>query len=430
MFRSHRARLTLVSAGSAGLLFIILFALSTMWLRSAELVSAHNELDPAIAQMVDDLKTGPAELAEVVGPDPAISFSVYDPHGTLIQQDGVSPPTLETEPGLTFIRNTPVLVRAASFRGKTIVGALDWSPHQALIQRFVLICVILWPLLVGVVATATWIAAQTTFLPLERLAREAEALSVENLSGRMSAEDSGEYRDFVLRLNRFLDRLEASVRREEQFLSEAAHELRTPLTVLRGQIETVLKRQRTTEDYRGTLSILAEETGRLASLVELLLHSAAPPHKDPPVDLAGAAERAHARWVDRYSDKGVGLDLNVEPSFAGLSESEFDVIVDNLLANSLRASDMGSMCAIGSEAKNGVVVLQVRDQGRGIPAEDSSRVFERFVRVNADESHGEGGFGIGLALCKRIVEAHGGRIWLEPNEPRGCVFNVELPRVA
>src|SRR5262249_21697894 len=160
-----------------------------------------------------------------------------------------------------------------------------------------------------------WVAARATFLPLERLAKEAEALSAERLSGRLSVKHSGEYRDFVLRLNRFLDRLESSVKREERFLSDAAHELRTPLTVLRGEIETALLRSRTEAEYRATLEVLGEETTRLSSLVELLLRSASPAASAPgPLDLASAAERAHARWADRFAAKGARLELRVAPA--------------------------------------------------------------------------------------------------------------------
>jgi len=427
MLRSHRGRLTLVASGSAGLLFLLLFGLSVVGLRHAEMGVAKSELDPAIAQMVVDLRTGPAQLDEVVSSDSMLSMAVYDLRGRLLAHDGRITPPFVDYPGLVEVAGSPVLVRIGRYRGNVVVGSLDWTPHDLIIQRFITTCAMLWLPMVAAVALATWITARATFLPLERLARNAEDMSVEDLSSRLHVETFGEYREFELRLNRFLDRLEASVKREERFLSDAAHELRTPLTVLRGQIETVLSRQRSGAEYRSTLAILAQETARLTSLVELLLRSAAPTQEDSPaLDIAEAAERAHARWVDRFSDKQVGLTLAVQPAQATLSDSEFDVIADNLLANSLRASEAGTACSISAAANNGVVLIQVRDQGPGIDSKDAERVFDRFARIDSGRSRQEGGFGIGLALCKRIVEARGGRIWIEPNVPSGCAFHVEL----
>ncbi|MFI5384605.1 MAG: sensor histidine kinase [Fimbriimonadales bacterium] len=429
MLRSHRARLTLASAGSAGLLLLILFAVSAIGLRNAEVESAQSQLAPAVSLVMGDVRAGhrSLDLAEVVGADPQVSLAAFDSRGNLRAKDGSLALPFSKAIGLWNGPAGPVMLRSESLGDTTVVAGLNWSPHEALVHRFVLLCAILWLPVVSLVALATWLTARATFLPLQRLSVEAETLSAESLSARLHVADSGEYRDFVLRLNRFLDRLEGSVKREERFLSDAAHELRTPLTVLRGQIETALSRRRTDEEYRSTLVILGEEAGRLTSLVELLLRSAAPPDQDSAhMNLAEATERAHARWVDRFAEKGARLLLQGQPSEAEISESEFDVIIDNLLSNGLRACDPGSTCEIHCRGGVGVALLRVADDGTGMAPSEMEGVFERFARVDPGRSREGGGFGIGLALCKRIVETRGGRIWVESNKPRGCIFNVEF----
>ncbi len=422
---SHRWRLTLVSAGSAGVIFLALFALSAAGLRRSEEKAAQRELAPAVNQVAADVRTGSekADLAEVVQANPNVSLAIFDAKGNLIAEDGKVHLSFQATKGVSG----DIVIRTDSVNGKTVVAALPWTKHEAFIDRFQILCASLWLPLVGVVAIATWMTARSTFLPLEQLTKAAEAMSAEGLGARLHAEDQGEYRDFVLRLNGFLDRLEDSVRREERFLSDAAHELRTPLTVLRGELETSLQRPRQPEEYQATMAILLEETTRLSTLVELLLRSGAASHGPPgAVDMRESAERAHARWVDRFSEKGVHLTLTAEPSTAGLSEGEFDVLADNLLTNGLRVSEPGSTCSILVGAVDGKAVLQVGDQGPGIAPENVERIFERFARLDTGRSRTDGGFGIGLALCKEIVEHRGGTIRVEPAVPHGSLFTVTL----
>lgn len=422
----HRTRLTLAAAGSAGLLFFALFALAVAALRLFEVRSAQSLLMPVLSQLSDELKRRPAtsEFAEAIEYDPDISLAIYDSRGKLIDAEGDFDLPLVPRPGFTVADGSRVLTDMRRVKDSTVVVGMSWEPQAALIRKVTWLLAGLWIPLVGVVAFATSQAAKATFFPLERLAEEAEALSLDRLEARMAVPPPGEYRGFVLRLNRFLDRLEASVRREEQFIADAAHELRTPLTVLRGQIETALNRSRDAEEYQATLKVVLEEVLRVSQLVELLLQSAVPAKEGVQTELDSAAESAHARWADRFLATGVTLQLNTMPASAHISSPEAEVILDNLLANALRASPPGSTCSIRVACCDSQAALSVADQGRGISTESSSTVFHRFARGN--ELQGTG-FGIGLDLCKRIVEAHSGSIQLLDNQPHGSIFEVRLP---
>lgn len=429
MLRSHRSRLTLVSAGSAGLIFLLIFTLSGIGLRKTELSSAENELAPAFNQVVEDVRKGEGspDLSEIVQANPEVSVSIFGPDQKLIVREGRLNLPYTAASGVQPTQLGQLILRSQRVGDRTVVAGLVPAQNESLLERFVLLVSILWFPLVGVVALLTWITAKATFQPLERLAREAEYLSAESLTERLHVEE-GEYREFVLRLNRFLDRIEGSVRREERFLSDAAHELRTPLTVLRGEIETVLRKNRPGEEYRATLHVLHDETSRLSSLVELLLRTVAPAQHDNSVlDFGVAAQKAHARWLDRFVDKGIDLQVAVSSGKGGLSDAEFDVLVDNLLSNSLRASMPGSKCRVDVGEKDGLVHLTVSDEGPGVAADERERIFERFARADSGRSRSDGGFGIGLALCRRIVESRGGTIRVEPNEPSGSRFVIELP---
>ena len=257
--------------------------------------------------------------------------------------------------GLTEIGGVPVYVAIDGAKSGVIVGAVGWGPRAKAVERLSWLLTDLWLPLVLIVVSITWFASRTTFEPLERMAKQAEELSTENLASRLDVE-YGEYAEFAERLNRFLDRLELSVRHEEQFVSDAAHELRTPLTALRGRIETSLMRARTVAEYQQLLHDVLLEAERLSGLVEMLLQSASIVSGEVPIlDVQAELERAHARWVDRFANLSVEVELASQPAAIRMKPREFEVILDNLLSNALKAVPKGGHCAISSEVVDGDV---------------------------------------------------------------------------
>jgi signal transduction histidine kinase len=102
-------------------------------------------------------------------------------------------------------------------------------------------------------------------------------------------------------------------------------------------------------------------------------------------------------------------------------------VLQNLVDNALRHSPRGRQVAIEAEGSNGAVVLRVRDQGPGVPPELREQIFDKYIRINRSHAEGSPGKGLGLAFCRIAIEAHGGRIWVEDNQPHGSVFVVRLP---
>ena len=218
------------------------------------------------------------------------------------------------------------------------------------------------------------------------------------------------------------------MQRQERFVADAAHELRTPLTVIRGQIETALLRARTTEDYKHTLNIALAEAERLSRLVEgLLLSASAPVVKPTPITLDAVLERAHARWVDRFSQAGIELLLKDVPAArVEMRPEECDSILDNLLSNALKHSSPNSTTRISLAVDDVAATISVADEGTGVPESLRETLFDRFTRGETSRNRELGGFGIGLAVVKRLVEARGGDVYLAPSE-KGATFAVKLP---
>lgn len=425
----HRVRITVIATLTTCLVMFVGLRVAMIGFNRAEIDAARDVLLTELRQAQDEIQDQPAnpDLAEIAAADPNVSLALFDGAGRLKKAVGEIP----LQPVLGFGKRRFGRVKAVyegvPAPGGTLVVASRWEARDAMVDRIDRMGLSMWLIATLCVAMVTWFATRAAFTPLERLAKEAEALSGSNLSGRLALNDHGEYASFVQTLNGFLDRIEEGVRREERFVADAAHELRTPLTILRARIETTLKRPRSEPEYRLALETTLVEAERLSRMVELLLQSnASAGSPAQPVDLEAEIERVHARWVDRFQRRGIGLELSTKSVQARILPSEFDVIVDNLLANALRASPEGTSCLLSAGPAGSFARIGVRDQGAGILPESRESVFDRLTRMDSGRTRTEGGFGIGLAVCKRLVESREGSIFIEPTEV-GALFVVELP---
>lgn len=273
-----------------------------------------------------------------------------------------------------------------------------------------------------------WISRQI-FRPLKTISETAGAISAANLGARIdpSAVDL-ELQDLAKVLNDTFQRLEESFRRQAAFTADASHELRTPLAVLRGQAELTLSKPRESGEYVRALGVVLDSALRMNDLVEGLLALARadagfPGMSVQRVDLADLAREALGEDPPRG-----GLTAHLESAPVQGDPLLLRQLLQNLVSNAQRHGKTGIWVATRSE--NGLGVLEVGDQGPGIPPEELPRIFERFYRVDKARSRSEaggGGTGLGLAICKEIAVRHGGEIRCESEPGKRTVFRVTLP---
>ena len=226
---------------------------------------------------------------------------------------------------------------------------------------------------------------------------------------------------------------EDAARLKEEFLSAAAHDLRTPLTVVLGQAELLERRlardPRAPVDSAG-VARMAREARRLRDLVSELLDAKRLEQGgaliDPsPVDLRRLADTVRQRYHDQ------GLDLKVvvpgAPLVCAVDTARIEQVIENLVGNALKYTSSGEMPELHMEAGEAEARISVVDHGIGIPEGERERVFERFYRASNVQSITDTGIGLGLYICRRLIEAHGGRIWVEPTPAGGSTFTVSLP---
>jgi two-component system phosphate regulon sensor histidine kinase PhoR len=231
-----------------------------------------------------------------------------------------------------------------------------------------------------------------------------------------------------------LRRLER-VRRD--FVANVSHELKTPLTAIQGFAETLLGGA--LEDRANNerfVTIIRDHSIRLARLTDdLLMLSKIEAGKLEfdfrPVALAEFIEPCLETARLRAGSKGVSLEVECPPNFPPIRGDAHRLreVLQNLLDNALQYTPSGGHVRLTAVARNGAAILTVADTGIGIPQLDQEKIFERFYRVDAARSREAGGTGLGLAIAKHIVEAHGGRLWVESAVGQGSKFHFSIPLV-
>ncbi|HET8566408.1 MAG TPA: ATP-binding protein [Solirubrobacterales bacterium] len=274
-----------------------------------------------------------------------------------------------------------------------------------------------------------YLIAARTASPLQRMAATSEQVSSGDLTPRLQDEPAAapELRALIVGFNRMLERLDLAFSRQRRFVSDASHELRTPLTAIRGQLEVLAGNPETgADEVRRVKATTLVEVERMEGMVEELLALAQLDERSEiemsPVDLA-----ALLRELTAVDSSGVELDALAEGRIVGNPEL-LARVVRNLLANARRHAGESGRVVLSSAAADGLIAVRVDDDGPGIPPAERERIFERFHRADSARGRNSGGSGLGLAISREIVEAHGGRIWVEDSPFGGTRAAFELPR--
>jgi len=282
-----------------------------------------------------------------------------------------------------------------------------------------------FPVLLLVVGGATFVFVGRSLRPVEAIRRRVGQVSGRDLSGRVPVPEA---RDEVARLaetmNAMLARLEAAQAAQRRFVADASHELRSPLATLRANLE--LATDPHTADAASAETLLAE-TDRLERLVAdlLLLAKAderglAPDRDEVDLDDLADAERARLRAQPRLT-----LGGHVRPVRLFGDRHQLAQALRNLVDNAVRHAASRVDLDVRLDGEHAVV--EVADDGPGIPAADRERVFDRFVRLDDSRARTAGGSGLGLAIVREVITAHGGTVTVEDAPAGGALFRVRLP---
>ncbi len=276
-----------------------------------------------------------------------------------------------------------------------------------------------------------WIAARA-IRPVETIGHTAQRIAAGDLSRRIPvAETDTELGRLAEVLNATFDRLCEALARQTRFTADASHELRTPVSVILSQVESVLARPRPAEEYREALEACMRAARRLRHLVESLLtlarfDSGAPAGERERVELDGVAAEALALLRPLASERRLELVADLAPTACVGRRDQLLQMAVNLVSNAIHYNRPRGRVEVRTWT-DGDARLEVRDNGIGIRSEDLPHIFERFFRADPARGAADGRAGLGLAITRTIVEAHGGQVEVESREGEGSRFTVRLP---
>lgn len=286
---------------------------------------------------------------------------------------------------------------------------------------------LLWALFVAVIASgvAALAVAWRVVRPLRRIDDAASRIAAGDYAARVPGDGPQEVARLSDSFNRMAESLEEQERLRRELIANTAHELRTPLTNLQGYLEGL--RDDVVPPTPEMFASLHEEADRLVrlarSLDQLAEGDVGGPVAVGEVDLGAAVSAAVELARPRFERAGVRLAIEVPAGIVVVANNDHIAqVMHNLLQNAVRYSDAGSTARVVVERGPDAAVVQVINQGIGIPADDLPHVFERFYRVEKSRDRARGGAGIGLAIVRQLVERAGGRVGAESQGGRTRVW--------
>jgi len=288
--------------------------------------------------------------------------------------------------------------------------------------------------LIAGLAIGWWIASRA-MRPIAHISAAATRIAAGHFDERIRTEETeSELGRLATLLDTTFQRLDTAFDEQARFTSDAAHELRTPVSIILGQAQLALSKERSTGDYKAAFEVCQRAAKRMHGLIESLLQLSvldAAPHEAETrlCDLADLA-RDHTNMMEvMAAEKNIRIleDLSSAPCRG--NPDQLAQILTNLLTNAVKYSPEGAEVRVRTRLDAGGAILTISDTGPGIAAEHLPHLFERFYRADASRNRSTGGAGLGLAICKRIADAHGATLTVDSTLGRGTTFTLRMPPV-
>lgn len=366
-------------------------------------------------------RSSPLSLPEVIARDsPLINTLAYTKEPlrgkNLIKDSRVGDILYKTEPVLIDEEVTGVLIVANITQGER---------KEVLAAMLIVIKVLLIAFVVAVMGA--WCIAGRVLKPVRTLINTTKTISDTDLSQRIPIHGQGEMAELAQTFNNMMNRLEVAFQSQQQLLNDASHELRTPITIIRGHLE--LLEHEDPQEVAETIALVLDELDRMGRLVEDLLLLAKAERKDflifQEIDLGELTTEMYRKM------QGLGKrQWRLDHQGSGTVRIDRQRIVQammNLAHNAVKYTNNTDTIALGSSMNKGTVRFWLRDTGRGIPAQDQARIFERFARSNHPQNTSKGS-GLGLSIVSAIAKSHNGHVELSSQLEKGSIFTIVLTK--
>jgi two-component system, OmpR family, sensor kinase len=393
-------------------------------------------------------------LQTFAGADRLVLVELISPQGKLLQRvvggsdasEVKLPSDLLSHPGHTRQIEVPehrgpsFAVIAAPAKGGTVVAAVSVRNEVSTLAHLFRLNFAVGGIVLGLLALVALVVLTRSLRPLRQIATTADAIAAGDLAARIPpAPKRSEIGRVATALNRMLGENEAAFAQRDateerlrQFLADASHELRTPLTSIRGYAELFRRgADERPEDLAKVMRAIEDEATRMSRLVEDLLVLArlddARPLERNPVVLDDLVERAVEAARAAEPGRLIQFEFAERPLVIEGDDVRLRQVIDNLLANVRQHTPADASAYVSLRPARDEVILTVEDTGPGIADSDRELVFGRFARPDTRLAREHDGAGLGLAIVRSIVAAHGGTISVQSANPHGSIFEVHLP---
>ncbi len=429
---SLRLRLTLYY----GLLLVVFLLLSGLLLYGVFHTALHQTLDQSLQEtatitaaelQIQSTPLGDSSALQSRFPGATV-LTVYDAEGNPLFRLGRPWVQVELKSGFMTVQQTRIYNHPLFNGGIVQVMRSQEEALQTLDRAHQ---TLLWglPVLLVVALGVGYVLADRSLRPVDQVTRLAAQIAASGRYGRRVPESPGtdEMARLTQTFNAMLSRLERSIEREKAFALAAAHELRTPLSLLQGRASLSLEKPRTPEQYREALAQIGRTAEDLAQVIEalLLLARTHQPAERQPVDLDLLALEAQESLEPLAKEKQARVLLELEPTPYQGQPLTLRTAIANLLSNALKYGPVGGRVWLRTRQEGPLAVVEVADEGPGIPPEQLERLMQPFQRGTATQ--GVRGAGLGLTLVAAIAEQHGGRLVLQKAREGGLLARLELP---
>jgi len=315
-----------------------------------------------------------------------------------------------------------------------VESGAQYHQVEVVLHGLLLIFAIYMPFIVSLAVGGGYWLMRNSLRPVQQITERAERITSSNLSERLPVIRTGdELEQLSTALNRMIKRLDDAFSHINRFSADASHELRTPLTILRLELEGILQKHSFSPSLADEIGSALEETYRMSRIVESLLaisrlDAGEIKIEKIRVDLGELTQSTVDAMQLLAEEKCISL-LCSAPSgiFVEADRTRLQEVIVNLTDNAIQYTPKGGQVDVRVRKESGSAVLEVTDNGAGIPADVLPHIFERFYRADKARSRASGGTGLGLSIVKAICAAHGAEIKVATEEGKGSTFRVELP---
>lgn len=309
------------------------------------------------------------------------------------------------------------------------------SLEQRFLDRLQNLLIVGAALAVGLGLVISAILSRSLTAPLQRLAAAARSVASGDLSRQVEVQGSAEVAEVGRAFNEMTAALEEGENLRQNLMADVAHELRTPLSVLQGNLRAILDDVYPLE--KAEIARLYDETRLLSRLVDDLRELTQAEAGQLSLNLlttdaADVLRTTVTNFEPAAESKAIQLTTEVANDLPPVlaDPDRLAQVLRNLLTNALRHTPKEGRVTVSAATVEDAIEIAVTDSGEGIATEDLPRVFDRFWRPDSSRSRAEGGAGLGLAIARSLVEAHGGHIWVESTPGQGAQFAFRLPAVS